>query len=168
MLSLGDADCILVSFWSGLSVYRVLVDGGNKSDAPVIPVFLRRHNLLGPLNHGAVNWQDLVNDAQENIKSRLDGVAAVDGDIALQDFLQHLTNAPRSRILSRFLPASPRCQRSDSRALRPPELPRASCRCLPPARGGALTARLAVPTRPGTCAAPARCAGFPGIRDPGE
>ncbi|MGO9126086.1 MAG: ComEC/Rec2 family competence protein [Terriglobales bacterium] len=41
MLSLGDADCILVSFWSGLSVYRVLIDGGNKGDAPAIRAFLR-------------------------------------------------------------------------------------------------------------------------------
>ena len=31
-----------------------------------------------------------------------------------------ITNAPRSRILARFLPASPRCRRSDNRALRRP------------------------------------------------
>jgi len=41
MLSLGDADCILVSFWSGLSVHRVLIDGGNKGDAPTVRAFLR-------------------------------------------------------------------------------------------------------------------------------
>jgi beta-lactamase superfamily II metal-dependent hydrolase len=41
MLSLGDADCILVSFWNGLSVYRVLIDGGNKGDAPAVRAFLR-------------------------------------------------------------------------------------------------------------------------------
>jgi beta-lactamase superfamily II metal-dependent hydrolase len=40
MLSLGDADCILVSFWNGWSVYRVLIDGGNKGDAPKVRSFL--------------------------------------------------------------------------------------------------------------------------------
>jgi len=45
MLSLGNADCILVSFWSGLSVHRVLIDGGKKGDAPVIRQFLRNLNI---------------------------------------------------------------------------------------------------------------------------
>ena len=42
MLSLGNADCILVSFWSGVSVHRVLIDGGNKGDAPIVRSFLAR------------------------------------------------------------------------------------------------------------------------------
>jgi beta-lactamase superfamily II metal-dependent hydrolase len=41
MLSLGNADCILVSFWSGFSVRRVLIDAGNKGDAPIVRAFLR-------------------------------------------------------------------------------------------------------------------------------
>lgn len=41
MLSVGNADCILVSFWDGNSVYRVLIDGGNKGDAPTVRNFLR-------------------------------------------------------------------------------------------------------------------------------
>lgn len=41
MLSLGNADCILVSFWKGFSVYRVLIDGGKKGDAPTVRKFLR-------------------------------------------------------------------------------------------------------------------------------
>jgi beta-lactamase superfamily II metal-dependent hydrolase len=45
MLSLGNADCILVSFWNGLSVYRVLIDGGNKGDAPTVRGFLRGLNI---------------------------------------------------------------------------------------------------------------------------
>jgi beta-lactamase superfamily II metal-dependent hydrolase len=40
MLSLGDADCILVSLWNGSSAYRVLVDGGNKGDAAKVRAFL--------------------------------------------------------------------------------------------------------------------------------
>jgi len=40
MLSLGDADCILVSFWGGFSVHRVLIDGGNKGDAATVREFL--------------------------------------------------------------------------------------------------------------------------------
>jgi beta-lactamase superfamily II metal-dependent hydrolase len=41
MLSLGNADSILVSFWNGYSVNRVLIDGGNKGDAPIVRAFLR-------------------------------------------------------------------------------------------------------------------------------
>ena len=41
MLSIGNADCILVSFWNGLSVYRILIDGGKKGDAATIRQFLR-------------------------------------------------------------------------------------------------------------------------------
>jgi beta-lactamase superfamily II metal-dependent hydrolase len=41
MLSLGNADCILVSFWSGPTAQRVLIDGGNKADAPAVRAFLR-------------------------------------------------------------------------------------------------------------------------------
>lgn len=45
MLSVGNADCILVSFYSGGSVHRVLIDGGNKGDAPAIRGFLRGLNI---------------------------------------------------------------------------------------------------------------------------
>jgi beta-lactamase superfamily II metal-dependent hydrolase len=41
MLSIGNADCILVSFWNGSSVYRILIDGGRKGDAAIIRQFLR-------------------------------------------------------------------------------------------------------------------------------
>ncbi len=45
MLSLGDADCILVSFWNGTRAYRVLIDAGNKCDAPKVRAFLRGLNI---------------------------------------------------------------------------------------------------------------------------
>jgi beta-lactamase superfamily II metal-dependent hydrolase len=45
MLSLGDADCILVTFWNGSTTHRVLIDGGNKGDAPVVRNFLRHRNI---------------------------------------------------------------------------------------------------------------------------
>ena len=41
MLSLGDADSILVSNWQGLSVQRFLIDGGNKGNASKVREFLR-------------------------------------------------------------------------------------------------------------------------------
>jgi len=50
-----------------------------------------QHNLLGSLSDGAVNWQGLINDAQQNIERRLDGVAPIDGNVAVQDLLQHLS-----------------------------------------------------------------------------
>jgi len=45
MLSLGNADSILISFWNGLSVHRLLIDGGNKGDAPKVRSFLRGLNV---------------------------------------------------------------------------------------------------------------------------
>lgn len=45
MLSLGDADCILVSSWNGQTVFRVLIDGGNKGDAVKVRAFLRGMNI---------------------------------------------------------------------------------------------------------------------------
>jgi len=41
MLSLGDADCIVVTHWSArLGAQRILIDGGNASDFPAIKGFL--------------------------------------------------------------------------------------------------------------------------------
>jgi len=45
MLSLGDADCILVSTWNGQTVSRVLIDGGNKGDAEKVRSFLREMSI---------------------------------------------------------------------------------------------------------------------------
>ena len=45
MLSLGNADCILITFWNGVSAYRVLIDGGNKGDAATIRQVLRHLNI---------------------------------------------------------------------------------------------------------------------------
>jgi len=44
MLSLGDADAILVTAWSGTNVWRVLIDGGTASDAKEVREFLRSRN----------------------------------------------------------------------------------------------------------------------------
>ena len=45
MLSLGDADSILVTEWYGTTVWRVLIDGGCASDAKTIRDFLRSRNV---------------------------------------------------------------------------------------------------------------------------
>src|SRR5262249_10293255 len=45
MLTLGDADCILVSAWNGQTVSRVLIDGGYKNDADKVRSFLRGMNI---------------------------------------------------------------------------------------------------------------------------
>ena len=41
MLSLGDADCILITQWTPYGPQRILIDGGNSGDAPAIKEFLR-------------------------------------------------------------------------------------------------------------------------------
>ena len=50
------------------------------------PVF--QHNLLGAFHCIAGDRQDLVYNRKHGIKGGLDCLAAVDGDIAVQDFLQ--------------------------------------------------------------------------------
>ncbi len=49
-----------------------------------------QNNLLGAFSSGPVNLQHLIDDAQQGVKSRLDGVPAIDGDVAMQDLLQDL------------------------------------------------------------------------------
>jgi beta-lactamase superfamily II metal-dependent hydrolase len=44
MLSLGDADSILVTAWAGTDAWRVLIDGGTVSNAKVVREFLRVRN----------------------------------------------------------------------------------------------------------------------------
>jgi beta-lactamase superfamily II metal-dependent hydrolase len=40
MISLGDADSLLLTSWTGKAAHRILVDGGNKGDYPTIRNFL--------------------------------------------------------------------------------------------------------------------------------
>jgi beta-lactamase superfamily II metal-dependent hydrolase len=45
VLSVGDADCLLVSVWNGYLSQRILVDGGNGGDAPAIRSFLKQRSI---------------------------------------------------------------------------------------------------------------------------
>lgn len=47
-------------------------------------------NLLGALRGGLINVQHLIDDAQQGIEGRLDGVPAVDRNVAMQNLLQNL------------------------------------------------------------------------------
>lgn len=51
MLSLGNADCILLSHWQNGTPTRVLVDGGNKGDAAVIKSFLKEKANTTSIDH---------------------------------------------------------------------------------------------------------------------
>src|SRR5271157_3325175 len=44
VLSLGDADCIVVTQWCGSFPHRVLIDGGSGADAEIVTDFLRSRN----------------------------------------------------------------------------------------------------------------------------
>ncbi|HSY12593.1 MAG TPA: MBL fold metallo-hydrolase [Verrucomicrobiae bacterium] len=44
VISLGDADCTVVTQWQGFVPHRILIDGGSGSDAEIILDFLRRRN----------------------------------------------------------------------------------------------------------------------------
>jgi beta-lactamase superfamily II metal-dependent hydrolase len=47
MLSLGDADAILVTWRYGTDTWRVLIDGGSANDAKTVREFLRSQNVTG-------------------------------------------------------------------------------------------------------------------------
>ncbi len=59
MLSLGDADCIVVTQWTDFGPQRVLIDGGQEADARVIREFLRSMNFT---NFWGVLCSHLHND----------------------------------------------------------------------------------------------------------
>jgi hypothetical protein len=42
------------------------------------------------LDGGAVDGEDFIDEAEERIERRLDGVAAIDGHVAMEDLLQDL------------------------------------------------------------------------------
>jgi beta-lactamase superfamily II metal-dependent hydrolase len=45
MLNVGDADCLLLTWWNGFSNVRILIDGGNAGDATAILSFLQRRGV---------------------------------------------------------------------------------------------------------------------------
>src|SRR4051812_35987761 len=45
MLNLEDADCILVTGWNFGVVQRILIDGGNRCNAPMVKAFLARRRI---------------------------------------------------------------------------------------------------------------------------
>jgi hypothetical protein len=47
-------------------------------------------NLFRTLCDGPINRQHLIHDADQSVERGLDCVAAVDGDVTVQDFLENL------------------------------------------------------------------------------
>ncbi len=51
-------------------------------------LFVAQNNLFGALGCGVVDREDLVDDAEQGVEGWLDGVTAVDGGVAVEDFLE--------------------------------------------------------------------------------
>ena len=51
---------------------------------------MSQDNLLGTLGGGSRNVKNLIDDAEQCVERRLDGVPAVNGDVPMQDLLQDL------------------------------------------------------------------------------
>ena len=51
---------------------------------------MSQDNLLGTLGGGPRNVKHLIDDPEQSVECRLDGVPAVDGDVPMQDLLQDL------------------------------------------------------------------------------
>ncbi len=47
-------------------------------------------NFFRAFRRGPINRQHLIGDAEQSVKGGLDGIAAVDGDVPVQDLLQDL------------------------------------------------------------------------------
>jgi len=69
MLSLGDADSILVTYWAPFGPQRILIDGGAGADADIVKEFLVRRRFT---NLWTVVCTHLHNDHASLL--RLDGV----------------------------------------------------------------------------------------------
>ena len=52
-------------------------------------MLVAKYNLFGALDNRPVHRKDFVDCIQKRVEGWLDVVAAIDGDIAMQDFLQH-------------------------------------------------------------------------------
>ena len=50
---------------------------------------ISQNDLFRPLYNGMVDRQHLIHERQQRIESRLDGVAAIDGHVPVQDLLKH-------------------------------------------------------------------------------
>jgi hypothetical protein len=51
---------------------------------------ISQDNMFRTLSDGPINGQHLIHDADQSVKRRLDCVAPVDSDVAVQDFLENL------------------------------------------------------------------------------
>lgn len=67
----------------------VLGNGGMYSVASRNPPILK-HNFLTALNCPLIDGEDLVHDGKECVESKLDGIAAINGNITMQNLLQNL------------------------------------------------------------------------------
>ena len=50
---------------------------------------MTKDNLLRALKDATVNGQDFIDHTEKRIKGRLNGIAAIDGNIAMQYLLEH-------------------------------------------------------------------------------
>jgi hypothetical protein len=51
---------------------------------------ISQDNLFGTLRGGPGDVKHLIDDAEQSVERRLDGIPAVDGDVPMQDLLQDL------------------------------------------------------------------------------
>ena len=57
-------------------------------------------NLLRALSHASIDGKYLVGDSQQSVKSRLNSIAAINRDVAMQDFLKNLGVANKPLALA--------------------------------------------------------------------
>jgi hypothetical protein len=51
-------------------------------------LLVSQDDLFGTLYNAAINRQHLINNAEQGVERWLDGVAAVDGDVAVKNLLE--------------------------------------------------------------------------------
>lgn len=62
---------------------------GEMHGIPCRQLPMPQDNLFRTFGDGPIHGQHLIDDAEQGVKRRLDCVAAVDGNVAVQDLLKH-------------------------------------------------------------------------------
>src|SRR5579862_9929915 len=61
---------------------------------------MTQENDFGALNGGLLDREYLIDNAEQGIECALNGVAPIDSDVSVQDFLQHFSVANQARSLA--------------------------------------------------------------------
>src|ERR1039458_581181 len=72
------------------SFYAVMFHDGEMHGVARGKLTVAQHNVFGALRNGSIHWQHFVAHSKQRTERRLNRLAAVNCDVAMQDLLKHL------------------------------------------------------------------------------